>query len=443
MSSDRVARGHICGAPHPVHDEHGACAEWGLSRDRPEQMLGQHAHGRLVTHDHHPPGVWRVIAGHLEQLFHPRRKGNLRVRRDGRVDAQRARQDLRGLHGPDQRATDDGVYGLWLLHEEATRAPDIAPALGGQAAQLVRHGGARLAMSYQYQGHRSAHVVSIAGPGVPRILCADMTLPEHCRSIITGAGSGLGRALAMELAGRGAHILVADVDEAGGAETVKMLRDAGAQAHFQVCDVRDAAQVEALSDVADQHMGGVDLLVNNAGVAVTGRVGEVTLQDWRFIVDVNLMGVVHGCHTFVPKMVAQRGGFILNVASAAGLLAPPEMAPYNVTKAAVVAMSETLRAEVATENVVVSVLCPTFFRTNLMDAARSPGKHQNMAVKMMDKSKIQASDVARAALDALDTDKLYVIPMLDGRMLWGLKRWMPGGYAGTVAWLTKRNLLPR
>lgn len=270
-----------------------------------------------------------------------------------------------------------------------------------------------------------------------------MTMPEHCRSIITGGGSGLGRALAMELAGRGARLLIADVDEAGGHETVGLLTDAGAQAHFVACDVRDAEQVEQLAEAADRLIGGVDLLVNNAGIAVSGRVGEVSLADWRHIIDINLMGVVHGCHTFVPRLVAQRKGFVLNVASAAGLLAPPEMGPYNVTKAGVVALSETLRAEAGPENVVVSVLCPTFFRTNLMDRARGPQKHQTMAVKMMDKSRVQASDVARAALDALDHDRLYVIPMLDGRLLWGLKRWMPSGYSGTVSWLARKKLLPR
>ncbi len=269
-----------------------------------------------------------------------------------------------------------------------------------------------------------------------------MTLPEHCRSIITGGGSGLGRALAMELAGRGARILIADVNEAGGTETVRMLTDAGAQAHFQSCDVRDSAQVEGLADVAETKLGGVDLMVNNAGVAVTGKMGEVSLEDWRFIVDVNLLGVVHGCHTFAPRLAAQGRGYILNVASAAGLLCPPDMGPYNVTKAAVVALSETLRGELGAKGVGVSVLCPTFFETNLMDSARGPGHHRSLATKLMKRSNVQASDVSRAALDALDNGRLYVIPMFDGRAMWSFKRLMPQAYAGTVAWLSKRNLLP-
>jgi NAD(P)-dependent dehydrogenase (short-subunit alcohol dehydrogenase family) len=269
-----------------------------------------------------------------------------------------------------------------------------------------------------------------------------MTLPEHCRSIITGGGSGLGRALAMELGGRGARILIADVNEAGGTETVRMLTDAGVQAHFQACDVRDAAQVEALAEAADSTIGGVDLMVNNAGVAVTGKIGEVSLEDWRFIVDVNLLGVVHGCHTFAPRFVQQGRGAFLNVASAAGLLCPPDMGPYNVTKAAVVALSETLHAELGPKNVGVSVLCPTFFETNLMQTSRGPERHRSMATKMMKRSNVQASDVSRAALDALDDNRLYVVPMFDGRAMWGLKRLMPQTYAGLVAWFSKRNLLP-
>src|SRR6185312_10510780 len=113
------------------------------------------------------------------------------------------------------------------------------------------------------------------------------------------------------------------------------------------------------------------LVINNAGVAVGGRVGEVALDDWRWIMGVNLWGVIHGCHVFATQLRAQGSGHILNVASAAGLLAPPGMAPYNVTKAAVVALSETLRGELRDAGVGVTVLCPTFFRTNIAASSRA------------------------------------------------------------------------
>lgn len=269
-----------------------------------------------------------------------------------------------------------------------------------------------------------------------------MTISDDVRAVVTGAGSGLGRAIAVELAARGARVLVADIDEAGGHETVRQLRDAGARAHFHPCDVRSAEQVEALADLADEHFGGADMIVNNAGVAVSGRVGEVPLDDWRFVVDVNLYGVLHGCHTFVPRFLARGRGYVLNVASAAGLLNPPELGPYNVTKAGVIALSETLRAEVADHGVRVTVLCPTFFQTNLMSTARGPEQHKSAAAKLMGRAKVGASDVARAALRALDEDRLYAVPMLDGRALWRLKRATPGGYAGVLAWVMKKGFLP-
>lgn len=261
--------------------------------------------------------------------------------------------------------------------------------------------------------------------------------------MVTGGGSGLGRAIATELGVRGGRVLVADIDEAGGHETVRALEASGVQACFQRCDVRDAEQVEALAQTAESRFGGVDLVVNNAGVAVSGKVGEVSLEDWRFIVDVNLLGVVHGCHSFVPRFVAQGRGYVLNVASAAGLLNPPEMAPYNATKSAVIALSETLHAERSADGVHVTVLCPTFFETNLMATARGPHKHTKTAQKLMERSRVGASDVAREALSAVEAGRLYAVPMLDGRAMWSLKRLAPSGYAGLVAWLARRGLLPK
>ena len=255
-----------------------------------------------------------------------------------------------------------------------------------------------------------------------------MSLPEHTRAVITGAASGLGRALSVEVAARGGRVLVADVDEAGGAETVRLVKDAGAQASFIRCDVRDPEQVAGLLGAADERMGGVDLVANNAGVAVSGKVGEIGLDDWRY-----------GCHTFIPRFVQQGRGYILNVASAAGLLSAPQMAPYNVTKAAVVALSETLHAELSGTGVKVSVLCPTFFRTNIMRDARGPAEHGGLANKLMERSRVQAPDVAREALDAVAAGRLYVVPMADGRAMWRLKRALPEAFVRVVAWADKRR----
>ena len=185
-----------------------------------------------------------------------------------------------------------------------------------------------------------------------------MPLAPRPRALVTGAASGLGRALAVALASRGARVLAADLDLEGARETAEQVTRAGGEGHAAEADVTQAADVERLAREMDARFGGVDFVANNAGVAVAGPVGVVPLEDWRWAVGVNLWGVVHGCHVFVPRMRAQGAGHILNVASAAGLLSPPGLAPYNVTKAAVVSLSETLAGELYGSGVGVSVLCP-------------------------------------------------------------------------------------
>ncbi len=250
---------------------------------------------------------------------------------------------------------------------------------------------------------------------------------QQPRSVVTGAATGLGRAFCLEIARRGGCVLASDINLEGVAETVKLVEEAGGRGWARECDVRDPAAVEALAADARERMGEVDLLVNNAGVAVGGPMGEVSLEDWRFCVDINLWGVIHGCHSFVPAMRARGSGYIINVASAAGLLATPQMAPYNVTKAAVVALSETLHGELRPSGVHVTALCPTFFLTAIHKSGRGAIDERIQATveKMMRRSKIQAPAVAAAALDGVERGHLYVLPMRDGRVLWRLKRAVP------------------
>lgn len=259
---------------------------------------------------------------------------------------------------------------------------------------------------------------------------------DGARALVTGAGSGLGRATAMALAQRGAKVLCADVNLTTAEETA---RRCGGDAFAVVCDVSRRAEVQAAADAMDARWGGADLVVNNAGVAVAGHVGTVSEDDWRWIVGVNLLGVANGCEVFVPRFKAQGRGWVLNVASMAGLIAPPEMAPYCATKFAVVAMSECLRGELHGTGVNVTVLCPSFFKTNIMQNGRGASdRSAKMAEKLMEKSPINADDVARIALDGLERGELYVLPHNEGRFLWGLKRLSPSSFVGGVPRLLRR-----
>jgi NAD(P)-dependent dehydrogenase (short-subunit alcohol dehydrogenase family) len=264
-----------------------------------------------------------------------------------------------------------------------------------------------------------------------------MSLSEP-RTVVTGGASGLGRAFCVEVGRRRGRVLVSDVDLDGGEETAELVRSEGGQARVVTCDVREPQQVEALHAAASDWFGDTDLLVNNAGVAVGGLVAEVPLEDWRWVVDINLWGVIHGCHFFVPRMVQRRSGHVINVASIAGLIAPPNLGPYNVTKAGVVSLSETLHFEVAGHGVRVTVLCPTFFQTNIAESARGAQNPVQLewARNAMRESKVQAPDVARAAIDAVERNQLYALPMADGRGLWRIKRWAPGIFARVVPSIT-------
>ena len=254
-----------------------------------------------------------------------------------------------------------------------------------------------------------------------------MAFPQPLRAVVTGAGSGLGRALALDLAQRGASLIISDINPSSAEETAELVRQQQARAEAVVCDVTDRNAVFGLVEETEKRLGGIDLIANNAGVAVGGPFDEISIEDWRWTVDINLWGVIYGCQAAIPKMRAQGHGYILNVASAAGLLTPPSMSPYNVTKAAVVSLSETLFAEFRTRGINVAVLCPTFFRTNLISGVRgaTTKKEDAQVIRWMERSKVQAPGVAKSAIDSVRDGKLYVQPMRDGRLAWRLKRASP------------------
>jgi short-subunit dehydrogenase len=258
-----------------------------------------------------------------------------------------------------------------------------------------------------------------------------MRLPSEARSVITGAGSGFGRALALELARRSSHLVLGDIDVASCEESARLALAAGARSVRTVrSDVTRLEDVEALAAACD---GPIDLVVNNAGVASGGPIGVLPIETWRWTVEVDLFGVIHGCHVFVPRLRAQGRGHVLNVASAAGIVAAPGMAAYNVSKAGVIALSETLSAELAGTGIGVTVLCPTFFRTNIARSGRfTDDGVRAVAYRLVDRGK-SAEGVARAALASVERGELYSLPMLDAAWLWRLKRLLPGVFPKIIA----------
>jgi NAD(P)-dependent dehydrogenase (short-subunit alcohol dehydrogenase family) len=254
------------------------------------------------------------------------------------------------------------------------------------------------------------------------------------RAVVTGAAGGLGRAFAEELARDGYTVVISDIDEAGLKETEALVSALGQTAHVTRCDVRNWSEVEALARFADARMGGTDLVINNAGVAVGGALEEVLLEDWKWVIDINLWGVIHGVKAFVPAMKVRGSGAVINVASVAGLIHAPELGPYNVTKAGVVALSETLYAEAKERGVRVTVLCPSFFNTSIMATARGPmnPKSLGMAKAFMEKASVQANGVARYALDANRNGELHALPMSDARFMWRFKRTAPTTFQNTA-----------
>jgi short-subunit dehydrogenase len=255
---------------------------------------------------------------------------------------------------------------------------------------------------------------------------------QQAYAVVTGAGSGIGRSFAVELARRGGTVVCADIHLETAQETVDLIQSlTSSNAYAVQCDVGLKEDVKALAEQAEQLLGHpVTLLINFAGVGLGGKFDEVSLEDWQWCMHVNLWGVIHGCHYFVPQFKQQGFGAIINVASAAGFTAAPEMTAYNVTKASVLALSETLSAELRSANIRVNVLCPTLVPTNIMKNGRLPKSYSGLADQLlMNHAFIDSEQVAKKTLNQLDANKLYTIPQPDAKLFWWMKRISPQLYA--------------
>jgi len=252
-------------------------------------------------------------------------------------------------------------------------------------------------------------------------------------AFVTGAASGLGFAMACNLARRGAAIMLSDRNEAALAEAENRLKSEGAQVASVLCDVTEAEQMRAAAEETLSAFGKIHLLVNNAGVAINGQAGDTPLEDWRWIVDINLMGVVHGVEVFTPLIREHgEGGHILNTASMAGHVANPGMSPYTATKYAVLGYSESLYLELSRLGIGVSVLCPGWVKTSIhttgfgrpSGSARPETALKDPAFQQMAsviEGGLDADAVAGWVSDCIEANRLYIfthedfLPAIDKR----------------------------
>ncbi|MFG2899066.1 SDR family NAD(P)-dependent oxidoreductase [Streptomyces zaomyceticus] len=238
------------------------------------------------------------------------------------------------------------------------------------------------------------------------------------RVLITGGASGLGRALAERHAAAGDRVLIADREEPAALP-------AGAVSFLRV-DVRVHDDWLRALDWCVDHWDGLDVLVNNAGVTAVGRIEHLQGDDWDWILDINLKGVAHGCHAFVPLFKRQGSGHIVNIASPAGLLHSPGMASYNASKAAVISLSETLRQELDPFGIRTTVICPGYVRTGIRVDLHSPDQVlAEIADRRIQRGGRTAEQVAEQIVDAVTQGRFLVLTHSADRRALCLKRLLP------------------
>jgi NADP-dependent 3-hydroxy acid dehydrogenase YdfG len=244
--------------------------------------------------------------------------------------------------------------------------------------------------------------------------------------MITGAGAGLGEAMARRFHAAGDRVVATDQD---GQRVIQLADELGERVQAFSLDVTDAEQWSTVVTAVEQQHGPIDVLINNAGVAVAGSLEDTSLEDWRWVMEIDLMGVVMGCKAVAPLMRGRGRGHLINVASFAGLAGAPEINAYGTAKAAVVAMSEGLRAELDDSGVAVSVLCPAFVQTRLLESMRATDDQYHRRVsRWMANSGVSAADVAEVVYQAVQTPKFLLLTHRETRWLWRLKRHLPRVY---------------
>ncbi|RXJ73974.1 oxidoreductase [Veronia nyctiphanis] len=256
--------------------------------------------------------------------------------------------------------------------------------------------------------------------------------------LVTGAGSGIGRQTAIVFAKEGANLWLVDIDDVGNHKTANLIEAEGGTAHVFTCDVSDADAMAALSEHIHQHIPHLDVLVNNAGIGAAGRFVDTSLQSWKKVLDINLMGVVHGCHFFLPNMVkaaksdAKAAGHVINISSLAGFFAPPDLPIYSTSKFAVFGLSESLRADVAKYGIGVSTICPGIIDTPIVrktllegEMAEQEGMHDKLA-SFYKKRNFTPHQVATKIVKAVKRNRGVCPVSPESWFMYYVKRFFPG-----------------
>ncbi|MEP2990709.1 MAG: SDR family NAD(P)-dependent oxidoreductase [Parasphingorhabdus sp.] len=243
-----------------------------------------------------------------------------------------------------------------------------------------------------------------------------MKIDNDSVAFITGGAAGIGLGIAQAFAKRGAKLMLADIDQATLDAAAEQLSAEGADVATVTCDVSDETQMRAAAQATIDRFGKVHIVVNNAGVALGGLSGEIDLKDWRWITNINLMGVANGVEIFTPLIRRHgEGGHFINTASLAGHVASPGMAPYHATKFAVVGYSEAMQQELAPANIGVSVLCPAWVKTNIhrsgFNKPTGGGDENDPRFKEMSKvidGGLDARDVGEWSATCVEDNRLYI-----------------------------------
>jgi len=264
----------------------------------------------------------------------------------------------------------------------------------------------------------------------------DLSSMHGKTALVTGAASGIGLETALAFARRGADLVICDLDEAGLVAAEARIEGLGCSALTRRVDVSSADEMRAFAEEVHRHVEAVDVLMNNAGVAIGGPFLSTSLEDWNWILGINTMGVVHGCHLFIPKMVQRgKGGHVINVSSAAGYSANSVLAAYNATKFSVLGLSEALWEELHPHGIGVTVVCPGLIdtpitrNTRLVGEMDKPEKREDM-VQSYQKRGYLPDRVARNILKAVEKDRLVAPISPEAWALYYLKRFAP--------WLLRR-----